>query len=597
MDNLNIKGLIWRDNTGWQKELCEKMQKNKYGVIWKDQISDFSEVMPALMKILNSKNFFYLYNIANNKVNYRFRIIDFAIKEDYNNKKSTEWKNKSPNWYKEYFKDYCDEKRCAKAVFLSDEMKFYQTETISYKDFITYKNRQASQRNAVAYIELQTLHDKKMKEYLDLSEKLLKQNHNLILTGAPGTGKTYRAKQIAAQLILKKEFKEDSASEEDKTKMKEQCGFVQFHPSYDYTDFVEGLRPKNENGNIGFERKDGVFKEFCSRALKGLYNKRSDNFDEVWNLLVSQIDNNDYIEIDLLRGKNKIRIELNEYGDGLANRTYEDNNYKKGEWIRGQSKFFSKEQCYNVYKGLNGTPSGGHDNYRKAIVNYMKKELGLLEYKEGEKIEGDATRLYVFIIDEINRGEISKIFGELFFAIDPGYRGAEKCSDLRTQYANLQKSQNTFDEILKITDANNYGHFFVPENVYIIGTMNDIDRSVESMDFAFRRRFAFKEVTADDSKAMLDDLAWKDEAVKRMDSLNAAIEEIEGLSSAYHIGASYFLKLKNYNGDFSQLWDCHLKGLLFEYLRGTQSVDENMQKLEKAYNLTNTAADDSDTNN
>ncbi len=104
---------------------------------------------------------------------------------------------------------------------------------------------------------------------------LLKNTKNLILTGAPGTGKTYLAKQIAARLILDREtndFDKD-LSEEEKKQVKSQTGFVQFHPSYDYTDFVEGLRPtdKDGNGNVGFERRDGVFKEFCARALKESY--------------------------------------------------------------------------------------------------------------------------------------------------------------------------------------------------------------------------------------------------------------------------------------------------------------------------------------
>ncbi len=437
--------------------------------------------------------------------------------------------------------------------------------------------------------------------------RILKNNHNLILTGAPGTGKTYLAKQIAQQMIF--EGVKEKMSPEEEKQFNEQCGFVQFHPSYDYTDFVEGLRPKNDNGNVGFERKDGVFKEFCSRALKNSFENTIDNFEETWNRLVTELSEKDYLEVSLLSGKNKFLIELNEYGDGLANRTYENDKYEKGNWIRGQSKFFSKEQCYNIYKGLPGIPSGGHDNYRKAIVNYMKSEMGLCEYKEGN-MSIDNGKNYVFIIDEINRGEISKIFGELFFAIDPGYRGSEKCSDLRTQYANLQRSRNAFDEVLKITDVDNYGHFFVPENVYIIGTMNDIDRSVESMDFAFRRRFAFKEVTATESQKMLDSgKAWKgenpnEEVIKeikiRMDKLNKIIwhkieenekeddKSIEGLSSAYHIGASYFLKLANYKNDdgsydFDKLWEYHLEGLLLEYLRGTTDVYKKLKRLAIAY--------------
>lgn len=240
--------------------------------------------------------------------------------------------------------------------------------------------------------------------------------------------------------------------------------FVQFHPSYDYTDFVEGLRPIYKNGNIGFERKDGVFKEFCKKAIA----KSSDYF--------------------------------------------------------------------------------------------------------------------VFIIDEINRGEISKIFGELFFSIDPSYRG--KSGRVKTQYQNM------------ITDEHDpfYEGFYVPENVYIIGTMNDIDRSVESMDFAMRRRFAWKEIKANENTGMLDSFGGlKNEIISKMNRLNNAIwneetnEGIEGLSAAYHIGGAYFKKLELYDYEnnlpeaYRQLWENHLRGVLFEYLRGSFNAADNLKKLEEVY--------------
>ena len=274
--------------------------------------------------------------------------------------------------------------------------------------------------------------------------ELLKSNYNLVLTGAPGTGKTFAAKKIA-------EF------------MKANCELVQFHPSYDYTDFVEGLRPvMNSRRGIGFERKDGVFKEFCKRALRDVSKKKP----------------------------------------------------------------------------------------------------------------------YVFIIDEINRGEISKIFGELFYSIDRGYRGEE--GRVKTQYQNLVPREDPF-----------YEGFYVPENVYIIGTMNDIDRSVESIDFAMRRRFAWVEFTAKSSQSMLDsDDAWGDAKKKpknigeikaRMDRLNDCIVSAEiGLTRAYQIGAAYFLKYALYN-DFDNLWKNHLKGVLYEYLRGSYDIDDKMKKLEDAY--------------
>lgn len=116
--------------------------------------------------------------------------------------------------------------------------------------------------------------------------------------------------------------------------------------------------------------------------------------------------------------------------------------------------------------------------------------------------------------------------------IDNHRSGKNPLVTIRTQYSNMCKCPNAFDVALGITNANDFGHFFVPDNVYIIGTMNDIDRSVESMDFAFRRRFAFEEIKADKNLGMLEGMTDKEEIINRMNNLNAAIEKIEGLSSA-----------------------------------------------------------------
>lgn len=427
-----------------------------------------------------------------------------------------------------------------------------------------------------------------MQKYIDL----LKSSQNLILTGAPGTGKTYLAKQIARQMIFG-EVKEKMTDEEQK-QFDEQCDFVQFHPSYDYTDFVEGLRPvQDETGNVGFERKDGVFKEFCKKALKTLEACYSD--------LLRDISNSKNFTLKQKGGNDTTALSVD---DEKRIRWIERNNPEKiaSNYVSFDNLKILYEK-YNTFEKLNNIENI-NEEIRKTIegtadTTYYWTVLNELLHRMREKI-------FVFIIDEINRGEISKIFGELFFSIDPGYRGTD--GKVRTQYANMQTTPNDFDKSLGITDSNNYGHFFVPENVYIIGTMNDIDRSVESMDFAFRRRFAFKEITAEDSKQMLDsDDAWgKDKMPKpdflqkvkdKMDAINKVIFDddekigIEGLSSAYHIGASYFLKLANYrneNGEydetsFSDLWENHLEGLLLDYMRGMADVQKKIKKLANAY--------------
>lgn len=146
-----------------------------------------------------------------------------------------------------------------------------------------------------------------------------------------------------------------------------------------------------------------------------------------------------------------------------------------------------------------------------------------------------------------------------------------------TQYANLIEDGDEFKD-----------GFYIPENVYIIGTMNDIDRSVESMDFAMRRRFAWKEIKAENTQeTILSDLGdLKYETIKRMDNLNNVIRNNEetNLSEAYCIGAAYFKKIKDYEGDFDKLWNNHLNGLLFEYTRGMSNQREIMIKLKDAYN-------------
>ena len=365
---------------------------------------------------------------------------------------------------------------------------------------------------------------------------LLEANKNLILTGAPGTGKTYLAREIV-------------------TAMGAEYEFVQFHPSYDYTDFVEGLRPTplDSRGNIGFERKDGVLKEFCKRAIK-----RNGSCDYASMLQQFKKDLRDStIELKSFRSDTIIKVSINDNGVISVP--------EKSNWVASDDKminYLKTRKCHS------------NDTYTKTIGDYIlekyKKEEGILNY--------------VFIIDEINRGEISKIFGELFFSIDPGYRGEK--GRVKTQYQNM------------ITDEVDpfYEGFYVPENVYIIGTMNDIDRSVESMDFAMRRRFAWKEIKANENTGMLDSFGeLKDEIVSKMNRLNNAIwneetnEGIEGLSTAYHIGGAYFKKMELYDYKnnlpeaYRQLWENHLRGVLFEYLRGSFNAADNLKKLEEVY--------------
>ena len=373
-----------------------------------------------------------------------------------------------------------------------------------------------------------------------LTQSLLK-SPNLILRGAPGTGKTYLAKEIALEL---------TGGNED------QIGFVQFHPSYDYTDFVEGLRPvSNGDGAIEFKLQDGIFKDFCQKAKEAQLIGGQDNFDEAWDSYL------EYINV----AEEKEYITKTSYLS-VNSRQNLSVNYDSG--VPGWS--LPRKYVYELYKDKNYNKQEYYKSGGKTVLETLRKRFGLKDYVSPTEIDTD--KKFVFIIDEINRGEISKIFGELFFSIDPGYRG-EKGS-VSTQYANLHETDDKF---------------YIPENVYIIGTMNDIDRSVDTFDFAMRRRFRFVEVTAESQVGMLDDVLGDkaEEAKTRLRNLNAAIENVQELNSHYHIGPSYFLKLQDVDFDYELLWSDYLKPLLEDYLRGSYEEAETLDTLKKAFDLTN----------
>ncbi len=434
------------------------------------------------------------------------------------------------------------------------------------------ENNDTSEENVTADIEKTTLESK------NPYSKVLLESKNIIFRGAPGTGKSYLAKEIAADIISNGYTDQYSALTDEQ---KKQVEFVQFHPSYDYSDFVEGLRPKmNDGDTLGFELRDGIFKAFVDRARRNFEDSQKTKELREQELSTNQImseffakvefgntefqtvsgnrftitdidENRIYISIPNNPTVNKLSISISELRKMLESGI-------EFERISDITAFFGKQFATQGY------------SYDFALYKEIKKMNISTSETKTDAIE---LKKYIFIIDEINRGEISKILGELFFSIDPGYRG--KAGEVSTQYANMHVNPND--------------KFYIPENVYIIGTMNDIDRSVDSFDFAMRRRFRFIEIKAEDTQDMLDSLEdeeKKNEAIERMDRLNAEIVKVEDLNENYQIGASYFLKLKTIG--FDELWTDFLCPLLQEYVRGMYDEKGIMNNFARAYGYSNT---------
>lgn len=291
---------------------------------------------------------------------------------------------------------------------------------------------------------------KAMNQLLEVPYLMLQKSYSVILTGAPGTGKTFAAIQMANEL----------------TSQGGNWEKVQFHPSYDYSDFIIGLKPEiTNNGDVTFEWKNGIFKTFAQSALA--------------------------------------------------------------------------------------------------------------ERKLAEE-ENRTAKPYVFIIDEINRADLSRVFGEVFSLLEEEYRYPNKETGIT-----LPNGEN----------------FILPDNLYIIGTMNDIDRSVESMDFALRRRFSWYEVTAQESESIVASVINGVEQTKLlavMRTLNCHIGAENkplnniclNLGDEYQLGGAYFLnftKYKGLNNPEELLWKNHIAIILNEYLRGRKEKEQLLRLLEKEF--------------
>ena len=383
---------------------------------------------------------------------------------------------------------------------------------------------------------LTDISENKYKDFCKKIEKIFNNNAkedknmnsqplNQILYGPPGTGKTYNTIIKAMDIINPKLVQRDKdgnvekydtlKNKFDELKQQGQIEFVTFHQSYSYEEFVEGIKPDLESNELKYKLEDGIFKKICNSAKINI----EGDFEKIYSQFIEEIDENH--EFKTQKGSFKIRVNDN---DGLTIRTGDN---------------FEKETCGTITKEQikNQTfTSIGRKQKLKAITKYLKEKYGLTFSAS------NTVKPHILIIDEINRGDVSKIFGELITLIEEDKRiGKEHQMTVTLPYSREP--------------------FGVPNNLYIIGTMNTADRSIALLDTALRRRFDFEEMMPKPELLRGKDI----EGVDLEQLLTKINDRIKNEYDRDHqIGHSYLMSVKD-KEDLERAYKNRILPLLNEY--------------------------------
>ncbi|HEB9310264.1 TPA: AAA family ATPase [Campylobacter coli] len=389
-----------------------------------------------------------------------------------------------------------------------------------------------------------------------------KENKNLslnqILYGPPGTGKTYHTIDKALEILGENlESRDEKKAKFDEYVKNGQIVFTTFHQSYGYEEFVEGIKPMiNNEANsqeIQYEIKDGVFKELCEKANKNYFlsnkNKNEIDLDKLIFEFANYINQNFINKGDEFPLENKVNIKkilLNskdEYRSFLLGGSIKSPQRLTIDIIKRDYLDFKNRKILS-FKDIKPKYDSQSDYHGNAIYYFMfYNKLKEFENIQNEKfkIKKENLNSYMIIIDEINRGNISKIFGELITLIEPSKRIGEK-------------------EELKVRLPYSGDEFGVPKNVYILGTMNTADRSITSLDTALRRRFEFVEMMPDPS--VLSDNCKDVNLQELLKAINTRIEYL--LDREKTIGHAFFIDVENLE-DLKKVFQNKIIPLLQEY--------------------------------
>ena len=457
--------------------------------------------------------------------------------------------------------------------------------------------------------------------------ELWKKRKNIILQGAPGTGKTYRIPELVVRLC-EPEFDANNATRKElmsvynRLKEEKRVMFTTFHQSMDYEDWLEGLRPVLENDQVTYKIEPGIFKRLCTEAERPLSAKKDVNISDeaiVWKVSLSGTGDNP-VRRDCMKN-GYIRIGWDGYGENITDET--DWSIHNGEGKTILNAFINTMKvgdvvmsCYSSRTidaiGIVTGEYEWHDNFehykRVRRVKWLVKDINedivklnddktmtlgtvyrlnaitldkvksLLDKYEASKTLIDNNKPYVIVIDEFNRGNVSKIFGELITLLEPDKRkGMRNAESVLLPYSKKE--------------------FYIPSNVFLVATMNTADRSLDTIDYAIRRRFAFITVKPQE----IDDDNFNSELFREVSSLfisnydeyaesgfddTIKLLPAETLSEEYRtedvwIGHSYFIMDGEYALQDRLLFE--IIPLLEEYIRDGVLTSEAQQTIDKLY--------------